>query len=422
MQLDAKTVAALELGDKTDVIYFDDALPGFGYRLRLGAGRKVMKSWVCQYRRAGGSRRTLLGAGEVLSAEQARQAAKKVLAKVELGGDPQGDKASRRDKDKLKVKALIAEYLELKRTQVRQRTKTTLRAKTLTETQRYLTGSYFRPLHALPLDGVTQKDVALCLRAITRNSGEATMALARGKLNAFFVWCMQEGLITANPVIGTRKPEKAEARDRILMNKVRVNDDYVYDYGPLAAVWRACKDDSYGRIIKLLVLTGCRRGEVGGMAWSEIDSEREVWTIPSARSKNHRKHELPIMPLMAAILADVPRMATRDQLFGSRGAGFSHWAVSKSLLDERSGVTGWTVHDIRRTVATGMANLGVQPHVVEAVLNHFSGHRAGVAGTYNRSGYEREVKTALAQWHDHVRSIVAGGERKVLSLMPAVAG
>jgi integrase len=171
-----------------------------------------------------------------------------------------------------------------------------------------------------------------------------------------------------------------------------------------------------------LILTGCRRSEVGGLCWAEIDDGRDVWTIPAARSKNGRPHTLPMMPMMREVIEGVPRMASRDQLFGLHsGRGFTAWAEHKPTLDERSGVSNWTVHDIRRTVATGLANLGVLPHVVEALLNHQSGAKRGVAGVYNRSPYEREVRSALAQWHDHVRALVEGGERKVVPFQPQMA-
>jgi integrase len=121
------------------------------------------------------------------------------------------------------------------------------------------------------------------------------------------------------------------------------------------------------------------------------------------------------MPMMRAILDQVPRRASRDFLFGERGAaGFGAWNHGKRAFDARSGVTGWTIHDIRRTVATRMADLGVAPHVIEEILNHQSGHRRGVAGVYNRSRYEREVRAALAVWHDYVNTLAAGGPRKVL--------
>jgi len=124
---------------------------------------------------------------------------------------------------------------------------------------------------------------------------------------------------------------------------------------------------------------------------------------------------------MGEIVASVPRMATRPQLFGQRSHGFTNWTLPKPVLDERSGVVDWTLHDIRRTVATRMNDIGIAPHIVEAVLNHQSGSRRGVAGVYNKSPYEREVRNALAQWADHVRALVEGGERRVLSFPPPPA-
>jgi hypothetical protein len=114
-------------------------------------------------------------------------------------------------------------------------------------------------------------------------------------------------------------------------------------------------------------------------------------------------------------------MATRDQLFGTRGGGFTMWSRGKAALDARSGVKDWTTHDIRRSVATKLADLGVMPHIIEAALNHYSGHRRGVAGTYNRSAYEKEIRNALALWHDHLRALVEGGERKIFHIGPASA-
>jgi hypothetical protein len=177
MKLDAKSVAALKLDSKTDRIVFDDAMPGFGYRLRRAAGGKVLRSWVVQYRRAGGSRRMLLGSADVLGIEQARAAAKKALGAVALGQDPQGDKAQRRDKDKTSLKSVVDEYLAAKQ----------VRPKTLHEITRYLTGTYFKALHGMPVDQVTRKDVASQLVVISRKHGKVTAFLARAALSAFFV-------------------------------------------------------------------------------------------------------------------------------------------------------------------------------------------------------------------------------------------
>jgi integrase len=189
----------------------------------------------------------------------------------------------------------------------------------------------------------------------------------------------------------------------------------------LAAIWRGCGDDDFGRITRLLILMPSRRSEIGGIRWSsEIEPlERGLWTLPAERSKNGRAHTLPLMPMALDIIKAVPKMVSRDYLFGARGDGYTRWADGKAALDKRSGVTGWVLHDIRRTVATRMADLGVQPHIIEQILNHVSGHKAGPAGIYNRSTYDREVRAALALWHDRVRTLIEGGERKLVPYIPA---
>lgn len=399
MRISAKSIAALTLPDgKSDVIHFDADLPGFGYRLRRSPSGQVNASWIAQYRRAGSSRRVLLGAGGVLSAEQARAAARKILSQAALGEDPQGDKAKRRDRDRLSLRSVVDEYIAVKQGEVR--------SGTLRELTRYLTGAYFKLLHAMPVDSITRKDVASQILAVQRQHSATVAALARTALGAFFTWTMTMGLTESNPVLGSAQPKIAPARERVL------ND------AELASIWNACQDDDHGKIIRLLILTGCRRAEVGGMCWSEIDSERGTWTIPKERSKNGRAHSLPLMPAALDILGTVPRLASRDHLFGARSsAGFCTWAEGKRALDARSGVTGWVVHDLRRSTATKLADIGIAPHVIEQILNHQSGHRSGVAGVYNRSSYEREVRAALALWSDHMRSLADGGERKILPMI-----
>src|SRR5262249_38919835 len=169
MRLDGKSVAALKLGGKTDVIFFDDTLPCFGYRLRLSHDRtEVLRSWVVQYKRAGATRRITLGSAEVLSAEPARTAAKKVLARVHLGEAPAADRRERREKDRLSFRSQVDEYLAVKVREVRP---TTLR-----EVTRYLTGPYFKPLHGMAIDKVSRKDVASRLVAISRGHGDTVAA------------------------------------------------------------------------------------------------------------------------------------------------------------------------------------------------------------------------------------------------------
>jgi integrase len=405
MNLTAKAVAALVLpSDKNDDIHFDDQLAGFGYRLRRRTSDgPVRRTWVAQYRRAGATRRVKLGDAGALGAEQARAAAKKVLAAVALGQDPQADRVDRREKDKLGFRSVVEQYLAVKQTAVRRHS--------LIETKRYLTGNYFKPLHSMAIDTITRKDIAARLIVIARG-GTVAAARARATIAAFFVWCLQMGLVESNPCIGVVKPKDTEGRSRVLGD------------AELAALWRAGADDrlgEFGRIVRLLILLPCRRQEIGGMRWSELDAERGTWTLPSERSKNGKAHTLPLPPIAWDIINSVPRRASRDHLFGLvADRGFTHWAL-KSDLDKRLGaaVAPFVLHDLRRSVATRMADLGVQPHIIEQILNHQSGHKAGPAGIYNRSSYEREVRTAVAMWADHVRALAEGGDRKVLAFNAA---
>jgi integrase len=393
MNLTAKIIAGLKLGERSDLIAFDDQLPGFGYRLRRGAGGKLLKSFVAQYRHAGATRRVLLGPGETLSLEQARRAAKKVLAKAALGEDVQATRNERRAKDRQTMPHVVSEYLAAKE----------WAPKTRAEVSRYLTDArYFGALHRLPVDKVTRKDVAAALIAIGRERGNTTAAVARGVLSAFFSWAMQMGLAESNPVVGTVRHEIA-SRDRVL------SDDEI------AAVWKASGDDDFGRIVRLLILTACRRSEIGAMCWNEFDGEAGTWTLPKERSKTGHSLTLPLMPSMMEIFTAVPRQMDRDQLFGERADGFTQWSAAKRELDGRLEIEPWRLHDLRRSAASKLGDLGIAPHVVERILGHQSGHRAGTAGVYNKSDYRREVAAALALWHDHIKSLISG-KRKVVAL------
>ena len=399
MNLTDKTVAVLALDGKKAAIHFDDSLTGFGYRMRQGAGGKVLRSWIAQYRRAGATRRMLIGSAAAVTADQARTKAKKVLAAVALGDDPQAEKAERRTKDQVTMRAVVNEYIADRTSD--------WRAQTRHGVTLYLTGPYFRTLHGMAVDKITRRDVASRVVAIKREHSPIVAAAARAKLSAFFVWCLRQGLTEHNPVIGTEQPKRTASRDRVL------SDD------ELATIWRSCNDGDHGKIVRMMILTGCRRNEIGGMCWSEIAPDKSTWTLPAVRSKNKRALTLPVLPMMREILDTVPQMVSRDQLFGQRSEkGFAGWDKGKQSIDEGSGVTGWRRHDLRRTVATRMADIGIAPHIIEAVLGHHGGFRAGIAGVYNRSPYEREVRAALATWHDHLRAIIAGGERRVLNFQP----
>jgi integrase len=394
MKLTKATISGLTLpAGKRDAIYFDQDLRGFGIRIREG-GKRV---WVVQYQLGGHKqRRVTIGSVEVFSPEEARKVAREYLAKARLGGDPQHERHISRAQAKFTLATTVESYLKAKQSE--------LRPKSFEELSRYLR-MHWRPLHRVPIDQIARRDVAARLGELMQESGPVAAVRARGALSSLFAWAIGEGTADTNPVIGTNQPAIPRRRERVLSDS------------ELAEVWNSCPDNDYGRIIRLLILTGARRQEVGGMCWGELDVERGIWTIPSERAKNGRVHALPLPAMAWEIIEAVPQRAGIDHLFGRGGRqGFVGFQKSKRLLDASLSLPHWSAHDLRRTFATRLGDLGIAPHVIEALLNHTSGFRRGVAGMYNKATYEREMKAALAMWSDHVRSLVDGGERKIMPL------
>ena len=192
----------------------------------------------------------------------------------------------------------------------------------------------------------------------------------------------------------------------------------------LADIWRAA-DGTFGTIIKLLILTGQRRTEIGSLRWSEIDLASRLIRLPGERCKNHQPHDVPLSEPAAAMLAAIPRLG--DFVFGTAAIGFCAYTDGKAALDARIAgarqiaepILAWVLQDLRRSVATHMADTGTQPHIVEAVLNHISGHKKGIAGVYNKAVYAVEKRDALLRWGTHVMAAVEGGASNVRALHTA---
>jgi integrase len=393
MKLTQANIDRLSLpAGKSEAIFFDDDVPGFGLRLRAGGSR----TFIVQYALGSRQRRMSIGATKILSAPKARQTAGELLAKVRLGHDPAADRVEARVRASDEpLSSVIRRFL------IRQERR--LRQRSYVETKRYLE-QHWKPLHTLHPTKITRATVAARLGKIAEMKGPVSADRARGALSAFFTWAIGEGLCDVNPVVGTNKHFDGEkSRDRVLSDR------------ELAAIWCALPPSDYGAIVRLLILTGQRREEIGGLLWSEVDFERHMISLPSERTKNRRPHDVPLSKLAFAILKSHPARAGRDPLFGDgprsdnlcdRHVGFQGWSKAKAALDEASGIGAWRLHDIRRTVATSMAELGVLPHVIEAVLNHVSGHRAGVAGVYNRSSYGTEKADALDLWAKHIQGLI----------------
>jgi integrase len=380
MKLTDSSIKRISLGGKADHIEFDDDLVGFGLRLRAGGSRK----WLVQYRQGGIQRRHTLGSAAAMSADEARRRARKVLVQVDDGKDPAAEKVAKRASSALLLSAVIDDYLS-----VQQRT---MKPRSLGESTRHLQ-KHWKPIHGLALAAVSRPVVAARLRAIAESSGPVAADRARSTLSAMYGWAIGEGLCEVNPVVGTNKHSEDKPRERLLSD------------AELVKIWKAAPDNGYGRIVKMLMLTGQRREEIGGLQWSEV--EDDLIALPGERTKNSRGHDLPLSPMALSVLEDQPHVKGRELVFGEGVNGYSGWSRSKDSLDEASGVKGWVLHDLRRTAATRMADLGVHPHVIEAILNHVSGHKSGVAGIYNKSTYAAEKRAALELWANHLQVALA---------------
>jgi integrase len=255
------------------------------------------------------------------------------------------------------------------------------------------------------LNKIDRRAIAVLLSDVEKGSGAVARNRVRSSLSAFFTWAVKEGLLEANPVSGTGKAEEGGSRQRVLTPS------------ELTEVCAALPQDHFGDIVRLLILTAQRREEIGRLAWSEVDLSEALISLPPERVKNRRLHQLPLSPQAQAILERQLRRNNRDLIFGVGKGGFSGWSdckerLDRAILDKRreadpkaEPMSDWRLHDLRRTAATMMAGLGVLPHIIEATLNHVSGHKGGVAGVYNRALYLTEMRAALELWADHVEAI-----------------
>src|SRR5262249_53708782 len=175
----------------------------------------------------------------------------------------------------------------------------------------------------------------------------------------------------------------------------------------LGLIWNHLGDGHYAAVMQLLMLTGQRASEIADLRWSEIHDDTIV--LPPERCKNGRAHVIPISAPVRAILEAQPHRAGRDLIFGIGEGGFNGWHIRKQhLAADIEAATGkalapWIVHDIRRSVVTHMAEIGIAPHVIETIVNHISGHKNGVAGIYNRARYHDEMRAALQRWAEYLK-------------------
>ena len=373
MRLTDKAIAAIAVPiGKAEIIVFDDLLAGFGLRVRQGGSRR----FIYQYKIGNANRRFTF---KETDARKARQAAEALAAKVTLGSDPALEKRAAREAAGDTFKHCLDQYLS--RPDKR-------RASTLREIGRHLLRN-LASLHRLHIKNLDRRLIAEELRRLTTKCGAVQANRTRASLSAFLGWCMREGYCDTNIALATNKNDETP-RDRCLSN------------AELRVVWRALGEGDFADATRLLILTGARREEISQLRWNEIDLENGIISLPPSRTKNRRPHIIPLSQPALAILR-ARKQNGREPIFGVRGRGFSTWHRSKAALGD--GLKSWRFHDLRRSCATGLATLQVQPHIIEAVLNHVS-FKAGVHGIYNHHGYENEKRQALDLWAKHITELV----------------
>jgi integrase len=414
VKLTAKVIKTIKPdAGKSDQIIFDDDIPGLGIRIREGGSR----NWVFQYSLGDKQRRMSLGKVIPETITEIREQAARHYAKVKLGQDPAGEKIEARVRAADTFETIAESFLRAKRSELRPRSYVQVEGHILKKA---------KPLHGLQVTAITRRDIATLLNALKESTGNVTANRTRASLSDFFGWSIREGITENNPVINTNKFEEKK-RERVLKD------------WELRAIWNCLPANQYGAIVKLLMLTGQRASEIGDLEWSElvkvklelpegtIDLPPEgVIHLPAERCKNDRPHLVPLSGTAADIINARPRVAGRDCVFGVGQGGFQGWSDGKEALDrslaEHLGepVQPFVIHDLRRTVSTMLnGKLGIAPHVVEAVLNHVSGARAGVAGVYNRATYLNEKTQALNMWADLLMAIVEGRDSNVVQLRKA---
>jgi integrase len=375
-KLTPKTIEHLKAEGRRRREVWDTTLPGFGIRA-YGTGRKV---WFVIARVKGRQRRFTIGTYPVLALGEARTKARKILRDVQMG---------LYDESPGPISTTLGEAVALF---------VTLYAKPKNrgwrETERIL--GKFALLYDRPLDEIRRAEIVRVLDTLVANGTPYRVNRALSAIKKLLNWALNRGMIDVNPIAGQRMPTKECARDRVL------SDD---ELGRLICAAKA-GGYPFGTIYLMLLLTGQRRGEVSAMRWSEIDLQRRLWTIPAARAKNGHAHEVPLSSPVIDILRQVPRFLHSDFVFTTNGQrSVSGFGRAKGRFERAVGSIDWRVHDLRRTAASGMARLGIPPHVIEKVLNHRTGVISGVAAVYNRYGYAEEKRDALERWAQWVLRI-----------------
>lgn len=357
------------------------------------------KSFTLRTRVNGDQVRITLGEFPVISLAEAREQASEAIRLAKRGISPNEVKRQEReeaDRQRANTVAAIAyEFVDryAKRNQ-----------KTWVETQRKLEMHILPVWGSRPINEITRRDVISLLDDIEDARTAITANRIRKLLRQLFQWAVERDIIDTTPVVGRNAIVREVPRDRYL------SEDEI------RAVWNVCDDLSYpfGPLIRLLIVTGQRRGEVAGMRWSEIKDDN--WTIPRERNKSNREHVLPLSKLAREILSSVPKIDDQDLVYSTTGTTpVSGFGRIKGRLDEGSGVSNWRLHDLRATVATLMeVKLRIAPYIISGVLNHSPASVRGITSVYSRADALDDRRDALEAWGSYLEQLVGDSSRDAI--------
>lgn len=407
MKFTTKSVDAIKPNLKQQEIP-DAAMPGLYLRV-MPSG---VKSWTLRYRSDGFHRRYTIGKYPKVSLAEARKMAGEMTVAIERGHDPQADKASRYTVLPKNLKDAVKVYIDAY---------AKVRTVRWEDTLRMFERHVFPEWGNRPIDTIKRRDV---VRLIEKVHQQAPIRSNRvlAAVRHFFNWCVSRDALDYSPVMGVKALAKENKRERFL------------DDGELALLLPVlCSLNSrFAEAFKLLLYTGTRRSEVFGMSWDEIDFDKAVWIIPRERTKKQNlPHLVPLSAPALSILRSLWAERTSNLVFPStNGSGRPMSGISKAkkaldaaivaALLEANGGTGdvhplkpWRIHDIRRTVATGLQRLGARLEVTEGVLHHISGSRGGIAGVYQQHDWADEKRAVLSLWEAHLDLLLKQGEQKL---------
>jgi integrase len=354
---------------KSSLEIFDLGYPGLA--LRIGHGGA--KTFEVFYRINGKLRRETLGRWPAISLADARMAWRKTREAIAKGEAPQ------RENPAMLFEHIVEEWI--RRDQAKNK------PSSLYQATRSLEVDLLPAWRGKRVDEIGKRDVIALLDSIADRGAPIMARRVQSYVRRFFRWCIERDILKIDPTAGMPRVGNGKSRERVL------TDD------ELGKVWTAC-DGPYGAVVRMLALTGARRDEIAKLRWSEIDGA--TIKLEGSRTKTGAPHTIPLSSAAQALLKSLPHLG--DFVF-SGARPMSNWTKSKLRLDGASGVTNWRIHDLRRTVATGLQKLGANLQTIEAVLGHTSGSRSGVVGVYQRHSFEAEKREALEAWGIHVMGL-----------------